>query len=120
MVGIARHSHSENFWKPFALRSLLTGLRALNTRVRAFIVFSVGAAQVPKVSRHDKSICDGRHRQTHSLARLLWRDADASSSRAFHFVGGVVATRPLMQRATEAGSCELARPRRRLGISTMV
>src|SRR6516225_7089170 len=48
MVGIVRQFHSENFRKPFALPSLLTGLRGPNSRVRAFIVFSLGGSPGPQ------------------------------------------------------------------------
>ena len=78
-------------------------------------MFSLGAAQVPKVSRRDKSICDGRHRQTHSFG------PPAVAGRRCVFEPGVsLCRRRGCHAATEAGSCELARPRRRLGISTMV
>src|SRR5215472_14632839 len=42
MVGIVRHSQSENLRKLFALPSLVTGLRGPNSRVRAFISVLLG------------------------------------------------------------------------------
>src|SRR5215470_16242164 len=104
MVGIVRHSQSENLRKLFALPSLVTGLRGPNSRVRAFISVLLGGQ--PRSSKlastKNRAVMDVTDT---SFRPLLWRDADALWSRGVHFVGSAVATRPQIQCATEAASC---------------